>query len=388
MGELQPLDERHEAILMACLEAMDGGDSIEACLARYPDEAEALRPYLELHVRFLRTPAPEPPASAYVAGRQALIERLQSSHATGRRGALAGLFGWLAGLGAAMRPAAGARLAKAAAMAAVVFVLAGSALGAAAASGVEPAQEVLSALGLPSGSSDDGDATEVSVDAEVERLRGDADIATDVRPDNTPVPHDEVEPPQPLCVPEDVIDASPALQDYGVPVCTEERVADLLDEHLPDEACLPEAVFERFPALREHEIDVCTPDRVVDLIVRHLPDDACLPEAVFERFPVLREVGIPVCPTEPSDGTDVPTAPPTPIPTPLPPLPLPTIEVPEDLVPSDLTDLLPPSDVATPELMPEEPVLLPESESPATIEIPEEWNLDGVDSIAIDVALP
>ena len=76
---MDELNETQEAILIECLQAIAGGDNLEACLARYPHDAQTLRPHLALRAQLLALDLPEPPATAYEAGRQALLERLMNS---------------------------------------------------------------------------------------------------------------------------------------------------------------------------------------------------------------------------------------------------------------------------------------------------------------------
>ena len=142
---MRELDKTQEAVLAECLQALDAGASVEDCLARYPQHANALRPYLELRARLLAIEAPQPPATAYAAGRQTLLERLASpaparSRWEAVRETLSG--GWLR-----------SPLARAAVVGAVVFALAGGALGASAAAGVDQAQDVLSTLHIAAPSS-------------------------------------------------------------------------------------------------------------------------------------------------------------------------------------------------------------------------------------------
>jgi hypothetical protein len=127
-----------KGVLIECLRALEAGASVEDCLARFPQHAGALRPYLALRASLLAIDAPQPPAAAYAAGRQALLERLASpaparSRWEAAREALSS--GWLR-----------SPLARTAVAGAILFALAGSALGASAAAGVDQAHDVLSTL--------------------------------------------------------------------------------------------------------------------------------------------------------------------------------------------------------------------------------------------------
>ena len=135
---MNELDTTHEAILIECLHAIEGGETLEDCLSRYPGHAEALRPYLVLRARMLSVEAPEPPEASYESGRQALLSRLVKPRPPARERILArAARSW--------RPME-TPLVRLAAASFVILLLAGGALGASAARGFDPAQDVLSTL--------------------------------------------------------------------------------------------------------------------------------------------------------------------------------------------------------------------------------------------------
>lgn len=86
------MNRKFETVLDECLDSIQAGSSVEACLARYPEHAEALRPLLSLAtaVRAVRLPSPSP--SAVHASRQRML--LAVAERDARRPLLAGLFEW------------------------------------------------------------------------------------------------------------------------------------------------------------------------------------------------------------------------------------------------------------------------------------------------------
>jgi len=124
--------------LSECLRALDGGATVEACLARFP-EPETLGPYLALRERLLAVEVPEAPAATYASGRQALLERLAEP-------ASPALPAFVPRVRRMVASGWQSRLVRAAAAAAIVFALVGGGLGASAAAGVDRAHDVLSAL--------------------------------------------------------------------------------------------------------------------------------------------------------------------------------------------------------------------------------------------------
>lgn len=135
---MNELNEQLEAILVECWETIDAGVDIETCLVRYPEHADALRPYLELRTQMLALERPEPPAAAFATGRAALLERVAVSRAPRR-------WSWAHAVGAVWSRL-DSPLARVAAVGALLFLLGGGALGASAAGGFQPARDVLSAL--------------------------------------------------------------------------------------------------------------------------------------------------------------------------------------------------------------------------------------------------
>ncbi len=97
-----------EEALEACLEAMARGEPLEACLERYPEQAEALRPLLETGAALMQVRLPEPRPEAVAAGRArvlAALRRQAVSSRTSRR-----YRGWKGGIGLPfLRPKRGER---------------------------------------------------------------------------------------------------------------------------------------------------------------------------------------------------------------------------------------------------------------------------------------
>jgi len=142
------LTRAQELVLVECLRALEAGAGTENCLARFPEHESVLRPHLELRARLLAIEVPQPPAAAYAAGRQALLERLATPiPAADRSSRWAALRAFL-GSGWPLRRVAAAGL--------LVLALAGGAVGASAAAGVDQAHDVLSALHIvaPAGQGD------------------------------------------------------------------------------------------------------------------------------------------------------------------------------------------------------------------------------------------
>ena len=61
-----------DAILDDCLARLLNGESIEACLRRYPDYADQLAPLLSIAQQIQRTPPPQMRPEAFAAGRKRL----------------------------------------------------------------------------------------------------------------------------------------------------------------------------------------------------------------------------------------------------------------------------------------------------------------------------
>ncbi len=133
---MNELSEREQEALIECLAALEAGADVEACLAVRPEHAESLRPWLEFRAQLLGSEVPTPPPAAIEAGREALLGRVAARPAP-KAGRLPMRFRWAR---------SSSPLARVAAVAAVLVLLAGGALGASAGAGFEPARDVLSAL--------------------------------------------------------------------------------------------------------------------------------------------------------------------------------------------------------------------------------------------------
>ncbi|MBI4571608.1 MAG: hypothetical protein HY723_06620 [Chloroflexi bacterium] len=231
---MSKLTKSQEAILADCLRAMEAGTGIDACLARFPQHADALRPYLELRARLLAAELPAPHPAAYQAGRQALLNRLVEQKAAplptaaGPWRALG--LGWLR-LGSPAGRAVAAGLA--------VVLLAGGALGASAATGRGPANDILSALRIVDRSSDDGVVPDQDAGAP-------ADDAVPTRP--AVVPQNGDEPGDPAaeqgagCISQEALDLLPFLGELlpGAAFCDEEPAGpDGQVAPTPDELLVP-----------------------------------------------------------------------------------------------------------------------------------------------------
>ncbi|RMF28163.1 MAG: hypothetical protein D6759_16395, partial [Chloroflexi bacterium] len=65
-----------ETLLEECLLQLRAGASVEECLARYPEQAEALRPYLTLMAEIRALPRPQARPEAVRAGRERMLAAL------------------------------------------------------------------------------------------------------------------------------------------------------------------------------------------------------------------------------------------------------------------------------------------------------------------------
>ncbi len=137
MNELTPERER---MLEECLQLLDHGMDLEECLERYLDDADELRPFLELRASLLSERLAEPPAGAYGAGRSRLLEQLAISREV--RTAKTSPSSLISGLFANQRVPGGAFVRTAAGVVAVLALGIG-ALSASAAGGFEPARDAL-----------------------------------------------------------------------------------------------------------------------------------------------------------------------------------------------------------------------------------------------------
>ncbi|MFQ6019551.1 MAG: DUF5667 domain-containing protein, partial [Dehalococcoidia bacterium] len=80
-----------DSILDECLNALSQGASLESCLARFPDRADRLRPFLTLAQSVRRIPPARPSAVAEAAGWQRFYRRASDLRLTRERHR----FGWL-----------------------------------------------------------------------------------------------------------------------------------------------------------------------------------------------------------------------------------------------------------------------------------------------------
>ena len=88
------MSREFDRVLDECLTWLHAGASVEACLARYPDYAEDLRPLLELAADVQAVPLPRPSAAAVQANRQRLLNAVREKEA--RRPLISILWGLLA----------------------------------------------------------------------------------------------------------------------------------------------------------------------------------------------------------------------------------------------------------------------------------------------------
>ena len=85
-----------KSVLDECLSALGQGESVEDCLARYPKQAERLRPMLSLAAKIQASPPapPRPWAQATTWGRvRQRAQEMRSGHS--RRRFSPGIGGWL-----------------------------------------------------------------------------------------------------------------------------------------------------------------------------------------------------------------------------------------------------------------------------------------------------
>lgn len=79
------MSEEFDTVLNRCLDMLDGGASVEACLASFPQDAAKLRPLLTAAVRFRRFEVPPPSPRAIARGEQALLGIIGREAARPRR---------------------------------------------------------------------------------------------------------------------------------------------------------------------------------------------------------------------------------------------------------------------------------------------------------------
>ncbi len=86
------MNRKFETVLDECLDRIQAGATVEACLARFPEHAEALRPLLRMASAVRAVPPPRPDPAAVYAGRQGMLRAVTERNA--RQPLLAGLFRW------------------------------------------------------------------------------------------------------------------------------------------------------------------------------------------------------------------------------------------------------------------------------------------------------
>jgi hypothetical protein len=86
------MNRKFEPVLDECLDSIQSGASVQACLARYPEHAEDLRPLLSLATAVRAVAHPRPNPSAVHANRQRML--LAVAERDARQPLLAGLFAW------------------------------------------------------------------------------------------------------------------------------------------------------------------------------------------------------------------------------------------------------------------------------------------------------
>src|SRR5688500_12684312 len=74
-------EERLEEIVQACLQRLDAGETIQACLRDYPDHAHALAPLLEAGADLRRWQPPALPDTPHYAARARARAALRARHA-------------------------------------------------------------------------------------------------------------------------------------------------------------------------------------------------------------------------------------------------------------------------------------------------------------------
>ncbi len=86
------MNRKFETVLDECLDRIQAGATVEACLARFPEHAEALHPLLRMASAVRAVPPPRPDPAAVYAGRQGMLRAVTERNA--RQPLLAGLFRW------------------------------------------------------------------------------------------------------------------------------------------------------------------------------------------------------------------------------------------------------------------------------------------------------
>jgi hypothetical protein len=337
---MNELTAEQEGILAQCLQSMEEGEGLEACLARFPQHAQALRPFLHLHAELLEAEVPEPSAALYQAGREALLGRLAERPHPARPLALRSgqaLAGLATAFGARAR-ALSARswkpmlipLAQALGVTAIVFVAAGGALGASAGVGFEPSQHMLANLGViekpeqmdpyhvddkapkldEARPSEEPKDTEPSDDKtphlavappQAEPTADKPDAGPTEKPAATPVPARRADEPGPkptdapaptavveptpipvdlgVCIPRGAYNFYVRLQQYDVELCSADEVASLREKFAKG-LCLPKEAAELYPALTAFPVRPCTPDEEAALVQYMFVKGWCVPDKV------------------------------------------------------------------------------------------------------------
>lgn len=88
------MNQTIDTILDDCLAQLRAGSSVEACLARYPEQADDLRSLLAVAVQVQGLSVPPPDRAAMNAGRQRMIEAVRARAARQEQAGLLGL-AWL-----------------------------------------------------------------------------------------------------------------------------------------------------------------------------------------------------------------------------------------------------------------------------------------------------
>ena len=76
-GSMNEPSESQQEALIECLAALEAGTDMEACLARWPEHAESLRPLLEFRAQLLASDVPSASPAAFQAGQVTLFHLLQ-----------------------------------------------------------------------------------------------------------------------------------------------------------------------------------------------------------------------------------------------------------------------------------------------------------------------
>jgi hypothetical protein len=262
---MNELSESQREALIECLAALEAGADIEACLARRPEHAEILRPFLEFRARLLAVDIPAASPAAFQAGREALLERVTAEPVSRARWSPVHV----------RRPRLASPLAQIAAAVAVLILLAGGALGVSAGVGFEPSRDVLSVLpviDLPP--SNEGPPGGQGAVASPTQAGGDTPAAPG---------RDGVSGPRPEEIP-------------GAGLCFAEG-------ELP-RATVPSGLLERVP-----DVGLCIPE---ELLQRSENGRSCVPEGVAQQLADIFADALgdlPVCGSpdagQPPNGSDL-----------------------------------------------------------------------------------